>query len=352
MSSRKSSRIAALCLSICALGTAAAAPIFHDAFSYPAGALAGNGPPAGSPDGQGAWANLSEGATVANGAATIAGRGATLGDDTVASTAQVGGSAGGTVWVAFSINQASGAAAPGGFAVVNVGPRGTNDGIGIGMLFNQNVYGIDNDLASPVERAQTNVPCDATVTRLAVKLDFTAGTEAIFVNPPAGSEPTAADASQAMTSAFRSEGIDEVLVAAGANTATFNVSDLLLGTTFADVVPGAAGAPTVTLAATVPQVIAGSGATGSFTVSRSGDVSADLLVAYSVKGSARPGIDYQVLKGTKKIKAGQASAQIKVKPIGDLDGAAKAVVKLTLLPGTSYAVGTAEPLKVKILSGQ
>ena len=355
MSHRKSVRIGtiALCLYAGVLATAAAAPIFSDSFNYPAGTLAGNGPPASSPAGQGVWTNASGGATVANGVATVAGLGASLGDDAIADTAQVGGSAGGTVWVGFLINQAGGAAAPGGFAVVNVGPRGTSDGIGIGMLFNQNVYGIDNDLASPVERAQTTMPCDTTATRLVVKLNFDTGLEYIFVNPATDGEPSeaAANASQAMTSAFRAEGINEVLVAAGANQATFNVGELRLGTAFADVVPGAATLPTVSLAATVPQVVADGGGTGSFTVTRTGDLSTDLLVTYSIKGTARAGVDYTPLKGTKKLKAGKASAQIKVKPLGDLDGAAKATVKLTLVPSASYAVGTAGAQKVKIVSG-
>ena len=55
-----------------------------------------------------------------------------------------------------------------------------------------------------------------------------------------------------------------------------------------------------------------------------------------------------LLKATKKIKAGKTSKPIKVIPEGNLGGASKKTVVLTLQPGTGYQVGTAGKVKVKI----
>ena len=232
--------------------TVPAAPVFSDRFDYPAGALAGQGPPAGSPAGQGTWTTFSGNAQVTSGGlaypgvqtsggkATISGLGVTVGDDIIASTSQVGGANGGMVWVGFFINQASGGTNPGGFAVVSVGPGGTNPGIGIGVLDNENVYGIDNNIESPVERAATTVAPSSTVVFLVVKLDFSAGMEYIFVNPSLASEPVnaAASASQAMTSAFQAGGINQIVLAAGTDNASFNIGELRVGTEFTDILPG------------------------------------------------------------------------------------------------------------------
>ena len=340
-----------------------AADIFTDTFNYPAGALAGNGPPPDSPAGQGAWMNLTGSPQVTAGGlsygtlaadaskATISGFGGTIGNNAVAQMSQIGGANGGTVWVAFYINQGSGPASPGGFAVVSVGSSAADVNIGIGMLFDENIYGIDNNVGTPIERARTSVTPSSTVTWLVTKLDFDAGMEYIFVDPPMGSEPQVATAaaSQAMTSAFQAAGINEALLVAGGNSASFNIGELRVGTEFADV----SATTTVSLAASVPQVTAGTGEKGIFTLTRQGgELTTDLTVDYSVKGTAKPGVDYTALTGSKTIKAGKASVEIKVKPIGDLNGASKRTVKLTLVPEAAYTVGTAASMKVKILSGQ
>ena len=236
-----------------AAGPARGASVFSDLFDYPAGALAGHGPPVGSPAGQGAWTNFSGSAQVTSGGlaypgiqtsggkATISGLGATLGDDATAAISRVGGTGGGVVWVGFLINEASGGSTPGGFAVVYAGPSsGSSPGIGIGMLDGTNAYGIDNNTENPVERAQTATAASGTVVFLAAKLDFDAGMEYLFVNPSLDTEPanSSASASQAMTSAFQAGGIDQVGVVAGTNNASFNIGELRVGTGFADILPG------------------------------------------------------------------------------------------------------------------
>lgn len=108
--------------------------------------------------------------------------------------------------------------------------------------------------------------------------------------------------------------------------------------------------PTVTVAATTPEVVLGSGGKGVFTVSLSAAQSTDTMVNYAVKGSAINGTDYVLLSGVKKILAGQTSKRIKVVPQGDLGGAAKKTVKVVLAPGDGYVVGTTTAVKLKILA--
>ena len=107
--------------------------------------------------------------------------------------------------------------------------------------------------------------------------------------------------------------------------------------------------PVVTLTASTPEVTLGSGATGVFTLTLSAAQTSDVVVDYTIKGSAVNGTDYVALSGSKKIKAGKTTKPIKVVPQGDLGGEAKKTVVLTLAPGTGYTVGTTGKVKVKIL---
>ena len=94
---------------------------------------------------------------------------------------------------------------------------------------------------------------------------------------------------------------------------------------------------------------AGTGENNAFTVTLSSVASSDINVAYIVKGSAEAGVDYAPLKGTVKIKAGKTSKVIKVDLEGDLGGASKKTVKLTLEAGSGYTVGASSAAKVKIV---
>lgn len=113
--------------------------------------------------------------------------------------------------------------------------------------------------------------------------------------------------------------------------------------------PPAATTPVVMLEATVDETEVDRDP-GVFTVSIPEALDHDLFVSYKVKGSAINGIDYVYLKGKAKIKAGKTSKQIKVVGTGDLEGAFKKVVKMTLTddPDGNYEVGTTDTLKVKI----
>ena len=107
--------------------------------------------------------------------------------------------------------------------------------------------------------------------------------------------------------------------------------------------------PTVTFATTVPTTTPG-GDPGVFVLNRSGDTSGELVVTYTVKGTATNGTDYVLLKGTKKFKAGKASVKLNVRAQGDLGGASKKTVKVTLQAGDSYQLSGIVVGKVKILA--
>lgn len=110
----------------------------------------------------------------------------------------------------------------------------------------------------------------------------------------------------------------------------------------------AAPVPTATLTATVPATRVGSSAPGEFTVSLSSAVTTKVTVHYTVAGSAVNGTDDTLLTGTVKIKPGQTSKVIDVVGQGDLGGAAKKTVKLTLAAGDGYTVETTDTETVKI----
>lgn len=96
--------------------------------------------------------------------------------------------------------------------------------------------------------------------------------------------------------------------------------------------------PIVSVAATDPKAAEPGTDTGEFTVTRSGGVGLDLVVGYSVGGSARNGADYTRLTGTVTIPQGQLSATIPVVPIDDSVWERDETVILTLLGSPRYRV--------------
>ena len=75
----------------------------------------------------------------------------------------------------------------------------------------------------------------------------------------------------------------------------------------------------------------------------------DIVVSFTIKGTAVNGTDYVLLKTTKKIKAGSTSKPIKVVPQGDLGGASKKTVVLTLEASGDYILNATDKAKVRIL---
>lgn len=107
-----------------------------------------------------------------------------------------------------------------------------------------------------------------------------------------------------------------------------------------------------TVEATTPSVVTGSGEAGVFTVSLPAAQSGNIVVRYKVSGNAINGTDYEFLKGTVKIKAGQTSKAIKIKPLGDLGGEAQKTVKIKLVADSAYTLGASKKAKVLIVAGE
>jgi uncharacterized delta-60 repeat protein len=111
--------------------------------------------------------------------------------------------------------------------------------------------------------------------------------------------------------------------------------------------------PTVALKAVRSRVFSGSRSPGKFLLTRTGDVSADLTVLYSVKGTAVAGEDYLPLRGYRTIKAGRAVAMIRVKPVHDhfrLVQGGRAGVKLEIAAAAGYDVAMPGKAHVRIVN--
>jgi uncharacterized delta-60 repeat protein len=118
---------------------------------------------------------------------------------------------------------------------------------------------------------------------------------------------------------------------------------------------GAAGIPVVSVAAGVAQTTENSGSPASFVLTLSPAPSADIRVAYKLKGTAANGVDFEYLTGKVKVKAGKTTKKILVTPIDrGISGGGKITAKLVLSPVDSsagYTVGTPNLAKVKIVDG-
>ena len=98
--------------------------------------------------------------------------------------------------------------------------------------------------------------------------------------------------------------------------------------------------PRVTVAATDDSASEGGADPGKFTVSRAGSSTAsDLMVTYSVGGTATGGTDYQKLPLSVTIPAGKTSATILVTPRNDRLAEANECVIVTLVTSTDYTTG-------------
>jgi hypothetical protein len=121
---------------------------------------------------------------------------------------------------------------------------------------------------------------------------------------------------------------------------------------------GSPSAATVTIADNDPPVVginatddsaaeAGS-ATGTFTITRSGDLTGPLTVNYTISGSATNGTDYASLSGSVTIGAGVASATVVVTPVDDAADETNETVILTLAAGAGHTIGSSNSDTVTI----
>lgn len=107
-------------------------------------------------------------------------------------------------------------------------------------------------------------------------------------------------------------------------------------------------APVVGITATDDSAAEAGSETGTFTVTRSGDLTTALTVNYLVSGSAGSGADYASLSGSVVIAAGSASATVVITPVDDAVDEANETVILTLAPGAGYTIGSSNSATVTI----
>jgi hypothetical protein len=221
--------------------------ILADSFDYPKGDLGGQGPPPGSPPGQGEWALFNGNPSVALFGLQFpgiysAGRSVivtsptdTNGDKALAELRPVT-AADGVVWVGFLMSKARGGR--NGYAVVSLGNSVTGPSLGIGMLFERNRYGLDNNTGERGSRSNTDFRPSEEAVWMVTKLDFINGEDYLWVSPAPGVEPDIADADAQlpMTAAFLSSGFSEIVLTIGYTQATFRFDELRIATTFADLV--------------------------------------------------------------------------------------------------------------------
>ncbi len=118
----------------------------------------------------------------------------------------------------------------------------------------------------------------------------------------------------------------------------------------ADVSISAVTTPTVTLAATDASAAEAGPDTGSFTVTRTGSTGGDLVVNYTISGTASASDYTPTLSGTVTIPDGQASATITITPVDDADIEPSEDLTLTLASGTGYVIGAQSAATVAITS--
>jgi len=99
--------------------------------------------------------------------------------------------------------------------------------------------------------------------------------------------------------------------------------------------------PAITLTTAQAAASETSGNPGEFTLTRTGDTSTALTVAYTVGGTAVNGTDYGTLSGTVTFAAGSATTTLTLTPIDDLLMEGEETVDVTLAAGNGYSLGNA-----------
>lgn len=99
--------------------------------------------------------------------------------------------------------------------------------------------------------------------------------------------------------------------------------------------------PVVSLAATDTSASESGPDAGVFTVNRTGPTTNNLIVSYSVSGTAASGADFTTLSGNVTIPTGSTSATISVMPVDDFLSEPGETVVLTLASNAAYAINSA-----------
>jgi T5SS/PEP-CTERM-associated repeat protein len=84
-------------------------------------------------------------------------------------------------------------------------------------------------------------------------------------------------------------------------------------------------------------------------VSRKGDTSQPLSVRYTIRGSARNGIDYELLPGVVEIPARKRSAKLLLRPFADGLAEGAETIELEVLPGENYTQSLAARAEIELV---
>ena len=235
--------LASLLFSLIASPVAQGELLFSDSFLYPAGPLAGQGPPEGAPAGQTGWTLVEGEPSVMaglrfkdvfseGGAANLLGR---RFDTAVAYLNRV---TSGVVWLGFLMDLHGGDDL--GFAVINLSYSSSLPP-GYGVLFNARVFGIDNGDGRPGSQVFSTLSPSRRTTWLVVMLDFDTGRQVLYLNPPgslSSLEGIQTSVALPMTREFQSEGFDHLALHVGSNNGQWRFDEVRIGTSFEDVQMG------------------------------------------------------------------------------------------------------------------
>ena len=104
-------------------------------------------------------------------------------------------------------------------------------------------------------------------------------------------------------------------------------------------VPRGVVKPVVYVAAADPRAYEGDAKAGEFKVMRTGGMTADLVVHYTLGGTAANGSDYGKLTGTVVIPDGMSHAVIRIEPLRDGRMEGQEMVTIALAAGEEYFLG-------------
>jgi len=107
--------------------------------------------------------------------------------------------------------------------------------------------------------------------------------------------------------------------------------------------------PVVTVATTTPQISENGMDAGQLVFTRSGSTAGDLLVNYSLSGTATVGVDYVAPAGVVLIPAGRSTAVVALSVIDDKVVEPDETVTATIAANAAYAVGSPSAATITIL---
>ena len=142
---------------------------------------------------------------------------------------------------------------------------------------------------------------------------------------------------------------DETVILTIVSDAAYNVGSLNNATvTIHDNDQPPPQKPTVTVVATDANASEQGPDTGTFTITRAGDMSSALTVNYTLSGTAQNGTDYQRVGTSVTIAAGASSATVTVTPVDDTQVEGDETVLLTVASDAAYNVGSPSSATVTI----